>query len=63
VIAGALTLPFVGWFILPLVLLAIGVGIRVRMWFVRVPATVSQPQLQPAAAVTSTPPAMPQPTP
>jgi hypothetical protein len=60
VIAGALTIPFVGWFILPLVLVAIGVGIRVRMWFMRAPAP--QPQLQPAA-VPSTPPAMPQPTP
>jgi hypothetical protein len=60
VIAGALTIPFVGWFILPLVLVAIGMGIRVRMWFVR--SAAPQPQLQPATA-TSTPPAMPQPQP
>lgn len=63
VIAGALTIPFVGWFILPLVLLATGVGIRARMWFVRAP----QPQciaapVPPPATAPAQPPAMPQPT-
>ena len=37
VIAGTLTIPFLGWFILPLVLLTIGAGIRIRMLFVRSP--------------------------
>jgi hypothetical protein len=55
VIAGSLTIPFIGWFILPLVLITIGVGIRVRMWFVRAP----QPQ---PVAVPAAPPAMAQPT-
>jgi hypothetical protein len=50
-IAGSLTIPFIGWFLLPLVLLTVGAGIRVRMWFNRSAA-------QPPAV----PPAMPQPT-
>jgi hypothetical protein len=53
IIAGSLTLPFIGWFILPLVLITLGAGIRVRMWFTR----RSQLQAQPASA-----PAIAQPT-
>jgi hypothetical protein len=53
VISGSLTIPFIGWFVLPLVLITIGAGIRVRMWFMRAP--------QPLAAPVP-PPAIPQPT-
>lgn len=63
VIGGSLTIPFVGWFLLPLVLLTLGAGIRVRMWFVRAPQP--QPIAAPVPAPTTAsaqPPAMPQPT-
>lgn len=46
VVAGVLAIPFIGWYVLFAVLLAIGLGIRVRMWFLRVP----QPETQPAPA-------------
>jgi hypothetical protein len=47
VIAGSLTIPFVGWFLLPLVLIAVGAGIRVRMWFL---PRALQPVVQPLTA-------------
>lgn len=43
VLAASLTIPFIGWFILPLVLITIGVGIRVRMWFLRAPQAPPAP--------------------
>lgn len=64
VVAGTLTIPFIGWFILPMVLLAIGVGIRVRMWFVRAPQPqpMSMTAAAPAIPQPTAPPAMAQPT-
>lgn len=66
VIAGALTIPFLGWFILPLVLMTIGAGIRIRMWFIRAPRPLVAPSAPPvaAAAPAAIPasPAMAQPT-
>ncbi len=50
VLAASLTIPFIGWFILPLVLITIGVGIRVRMWFLRTPQAPALPQPQSAPA-------------
>jgi hypothetical protein len=43
VVAGVLAIPFIGWYVLFAVLLAIGLGIRVRMWFLRVPQLETQP--------------------
>jgi hypothetical protein len=43
VVAGVLAIPFIGWYVLFAVLLAIGLGIRVRMWFLRVPQLEPQP--------------------
>ena len=65
VISGILTIPFLGWFILPLVLLTIGAGIRIRMWFVRAPKPLVAPVAPPvvvAVAPVAPPPAMAQPT-
>jgi hypothetical protein len=66
VVAGSLTIPFIGWFLLPLVLIAVGVGIRVRMWFVHGPLPLPLPQTQAQMQLESQPgavsPAMPQPT-
>jgi hypothetical protein len=64
VVAGTLTIPFIGWFIMPLVLIAIGVGIRVRMWFVRAPQPqpMAVPASAPAMPQPAAPPAMAQPT-
>lgn len=53
--AGVLAIPFIGWFVLLNVLLAIGLGMRVRMWFTR----VAQPQTENLSAVA---PPIPQPT-
>ena len=55
VIAGTLAIPFIGWFVLLSVLLAVGLGMRVRMWFTRMPQ--AQPDALPAGA-----PPIPQPT-
>jgi hypothetical protein len=61
VVAGSLAIPFIGWFLLPLVLITIGVGIRVRMWFVRGVALAPQPQAAPLpVAAANTAPAIPQ---
>lgn len=51
VVAGSMAIPFIGWYVLLVVLLAVGLGMRVRMWFTRVP------QLQLEGA-----PPIPQPT-
>lgn len=53
VVAGTLAIPFIGWFVLISVMLAIGLGIRVRMWFTRLP--------QQEVVLTGAPP-IPQPT-
>lgn len=50
VVAGTLAIPFIGWFVLFSVLLAIGLGMRVRMWFMRAP------QKQAEAVLTEAPP-------
>lgn len=47
VTAGVLAIPFIGWFVLFGILLAIGLGMRIRMWFTRLP----QPQTEDPAAV------------
>jgi hypothetical protein len=60
VIAGSLTLPFIGWFLLPLVLITVGAGIRVRMWFVRAPQPLPQPLTAPVPPPASTSPVAPQ---
>jgi hypothetical protein len=67
VVAGSLTIPFIGWFLLPILLIAVGAGIRVRMWF---PHAAPQPQTQPhlapqvaPQAISPAAPSMPQPTP
>jgi hypothetical protein len=57
VVAGVLAIPFIGWYVLFAVLLAIGLGTRVRMWFLRVP----QLETQPASASTSVSTPVPQP--
>jgi hypothetical protein len=57
VVAGVLAIPFIGWYVLFIVLLAIGLGIRVRMWFLRVPQLETQPAS--AAAPLSTPASLP----
>lgn len=61
VLSGVLAIPFLGWYILLLVLITTGIGIRLRMWFAR-PEAALAPAPAPAAAAT-TPPAVPQPTP
>lgn len=43
VVSGVLAIPFIGWFILLLVLITIGYGMRIRMWFVRAPAASTAP--------------------
>jgi hypothetical protein len=43
VVSGVLAIPFIGWFILLLVLITVGYGMRVRMWFVRPPANSPAP--------------------
>lgn len=59
VIAGTLAIPFIGWFVLLTVLLAIGAGMRVRMWFIKAPDV--QPIVAPVNLTAIAPP-MPQPT-
>lgn len=51
VVSGTLAIPFIGWYVLFIVLLAIGLGIRVRMWFLRAP----QAALQTSVAAIPTP--------
>lgn len=41
VVSGVLAIPFIGWYVLLLVLITIGCGMRVRMWFVRDAKTVT----------------------
>lgn len=50
VVSGVLAIPFIGWFILLLVLITIGYGMRVRMWFVRPPAVSPSPATAQTAA-------------
>jgi hypothetical protein len=50
VVSGVLAIPFIGWFILLLVLITIGYGIRVRMFFHRAPTATATPvAAQPSA--------------
>ena len=50
VVSGVLAIPFIGWFILLLVLITIGYGMRVRMWFTRAPLASTTPAVaQPTA--------------
>lgn len=53
VVSGVLAIPFIGWYILLLVLITIGCGMRVRMWFSRASRATSAPEAsavgQPAA--------------
>jgi hypothetical protein len=51
VISGTLAIPFIGWYVLFIVLLTIGLGIRVRMWFLRAP----QAELQTSVAAVPAP--------
>ena len=37
VVSGTLAIPFIGWYVLLSLLLAIGAGMRVRMWFIKAP--------------------------
>ena len=64
VVAGALAIPFIGWYVLLTVLLSVGLGMRVRMWFMRMPqlepATQSQPHAQPSTSLGSVSPSLPQ---
>jgi hypothetical protein len=48
VVAGVLAIPFIGWYVLFAVLLIVGLGIRVRMWFQRVPQPETQTSEVPA---------------
>ena len=50
VVAGVLAIPFIGWYVLLTVLLTIGLGIRVRMWFMRAPQAEPSLQTHPALA-------------
>ena len=43
VVSGVLAIPFIGWYILLLMLIITGIGIRVRMWFVRAPMAPATP--------------------
>ncbi len=61
VIAGTLAIPFIGWYVLLSIMLAIGTGIRVRMWFVRAPQAQSQLQSDPVNLSALAPP-VPHPT-
>ena len=50
VVSGVLAIPFIGWFILLLILITIGFGLRVRMLFVSAPRVPEAPlPLQPVA--------------
>jgi hypothetical protein len=52
VVAGVLAIPFIGWYVLFAVLLTIGLGIRVRMWFLRLPQAAAETQTMVAPAQT-----------
>lgn len=43
VVSGVLAIPFIGWFILLLVLITVGFGMRVRMLFLRAPLASATP--------------------
>lgn len=42
VVSGTLAIPFIGWYVLLTLLLAAGLGMRVRMWFTRAPQPRSE---------------------
>lgn len=41
VVSGTLAIPFIGWYVLLLILIVTGIGMRVRMWFTRMPQEVA----------------------
>lgn len=51
VVSGVLAIPFIGWYILLLVLITLGFGMRMRMLFTRAPIALptQSPASQPAA--------------
>ncbi len=55
VISGVLAIPFIGWYVLILVLLTTGLGIRVRLWFMKEVKTQEAPASMPAMASTTPP--------
>lgn len=62
VISGVLAIPFIGWYVLLTVLLCIGLGMWVRMWFPRtapVEATLPPP-VMPASSLPAEAPPLPQ---
>jgi hypothetical protein len=62
VVAGALAIPFIGWYVLLTVLLSVGLGMRVRMWFTGMPQAHPLPhaQTQSSTSLASVSPPLPQ---
>ncbi|MFZ4765907.1 MAG: hypothetical protein ACOYMN_13235 [Roseimicrobium sp.] len=57
VVAGSLAIPFIGWYGLLIVMLSIGLGMRVRMWFTAMPQVAAA---QDAAPLPASAPPLPQ---
>jgi hypothetical protein len=58
VVAASMAIPFIGWYVLLAILLAIGMGMRVRMWFTRAPELKAEARQESTIAPVA--PALPQ---